>query len=295
MDIHTALAHYMDHQRYFRNLSPHSIYRTRVEVEQFSKITRTRNLSDITDETIHRYFFIGISERHWKGKSQNTKRLTLNPFFKWCVSKGYMFSNPMGAIPYAKQEQPLPKSLTKTEAQRLLDMAYNLPSHSRYLRLRNHAIIALCLYTGLRKFELADIKCSDIDLANLIVHVRNGKGRKERVIPMSRTLRDILKQYMEERTRLGTLVPHLFTAKKGTTGIAVATLETVIKKVRRASGIPFSAVILRHSFATFMLEGGSNLFAISKMMGHTSVLITSMYLDARVEHLRAEIFKHPLN
>ena len=133
------------------------------------------------------------------------------------------------------------------------------------------------------------------DIENLTVFVRQGKGNKDRVVPMSYTLAQTLKRYKDERKRLNKTNPEFFSSLRGNIGFTDNGLKKLVDQVRKSSGIFFTVHKLRHTFATLMLEGGCDIYSLSKMMGHSAITTTTIYLSASAEHLRSQMTKHPLN
>jgi site-specific recombinase XerD len=100
---------------------------------------------------------------------------------------------------------------------------------------------------------------------------------------------------LKERKRFKRTCPEFFTSFIHNKGLSRDGLEHVVDKLKTASGMKFGLHQLRHTFATLMLEGGCDIFSLSKMMGHASIKTTTIYLAASAEHLRTQMFKHPLN
>jgi site-specific recombinase XerD len=134
-----------------------------------------------------------------------------------------------------------------------------------------------------------------VDLENLTLFVRQGKGAKDRIVPLSYTLAEILKKYLAERQRLHKTCPEFFVSLNRNMGFTQVGLKHVVNQICKASGIKFKIHTLRHTYATLMLEGGCDIYSLSKMMGHSDIKTTTIYLAASVDHLRAQIQKHPLN
>lgn len=178
---------------------------------------------------------------------------------------------------------------------KLLEISYNYPYDYKYLRYRNHAIFSTFIFAGLRKKELLSLKYTDVDIDNLSIFVRQGKGAKDRVIPMSFTLAQTLKKYLEERKRLNRTCSAFFTSLNRDMGFTDIGLRRLVRKIRATAKIPFTIHKLRHTFATLMLEGGCDIYSLSKMMGHSDIKTTTIYLAASAEHLRSQMTKHPLN
>jgi site-specific recombinase XerD len=206
-----------------------------------------------------------------------------------------MEKNPITDIEKPKMEKRLPIKLNKQVSMRLLEVIDNYPYGHKFLRYRNHAIFSTFIFTGLRKQELLNLKFTDIDIDNLTIFVKQGKGNKDRIVPISHTLAQSLKKYSEERKRLNKTNPEFFSSIRGNVGFTENGLKKLVDQVRQSSGVTFSIHKLRHTFATLMLEGGCDIYSLSKMMGHSDIKTTTIYLSASAEHLRSQMVKHPLN
>mmetsp|Transcript_22804 Transcript_22804/g.37936 ORF Transcript_22804/g.37936 Transcript_22804/m.37936 type:complete len:140 (-) Transcript_22804:4435-4854(-) len=124
--------------------------------------------------------------------------------------------------------------------------------------------------------------------------VRSGKGNKDRFVPMNQDLAEHLRPYLRERDKLKRQCPYFFVSLKLDQRMGTKAVPRLVGKLRTASGVHFSPHMLRHTFATLMLEGGADIFAISKMMGHSDIKTTTIYLSASASHLQVEVEKHPL-
>ena len=156
-------------------------------------------------------------------------------------------------------------------------------------------LFATYIFAGLRKKELLKLTYTDVDLENMSIFVRQGKGAKDRVVPICTRLADILLQYLVERKRLHKTCPEFFTSLTFNSGFTDHGLKHLVEQTRKISKIDFGIHKLRHTFATLMLEGGCDIYSLSKMMGHSDIKTTTIYLAANIEHLRGQIMKHPLN
>jgi site-specific recombinase XerD len=206
-----------------------------------------------------------------------------------------MEKNPIKDIEVPKIEKRLPPKLTKQDATKLLEIVYNYPYDYKFLRYRNHAIFSTFIFAGLRKKELVNLKLTDIDIENLTIFINQGKGSKDRVIPITYTLAMSLKRYLEERKRLRKTCSQFFVSLNRDSGFTHSGLMRLVNHIKRASGVHFTIHKLRHTFATLMLEGGCDIYSLSKMMGHDNIKTTTIYLAASAEHLRSQMTKHPLN
>jgi len=143
--------------------------------------------------------------------------------------------------------------------------------------------------------EMSQLKVREVDFENNLIHVINGKGGRDRIVPMCAALKRMLLDYWKERERLKKDSVYFFTCLRGDQQFTYNSLKKVVGAVKRGSKINFSPHKLRHTFATLMLEGGCDLFTLSKMMGHSNIKTTTIYLSASVGHMQEQMLKHPLN
>lgn len=295
MNIKTLASKFYDHSAYIKGYAKPTLKRYRQVINYYSRFAGIIEIEEVNDDNVTNLFYHGRTDRNWSANTFINYHKSLMVFFRWCCKNGYMENNPIKKIECPKLNKKLPEKLTKQQAMRLLEVAYNCPYRFKFLRYRNHAIFATFLYTGIRKGELLNLKYTDMDLENRTLFVRQGKGSKDRIIPLSYKLVEILERYLVERRRLQKTCPEFFASLNRNMGFKDIGLRRLVIKIRDASGIKFTAHKLRHTFATLMLEGGCDIFSLSKMMGHNDLKTTAIYLSASAEHLRGEIGKHPLN
>ena len=295
MDIQILLQKFCDYSISIRGYSKDTVRRYRYVISCYCRFAGVSEISQVTDDNVRAVFYMGRTERKWSVNTFIVYHKTLLVFFRWCVKNGYMEKNPILDIEVPRLEKRLPPKLTKQVTLRLLEVVYNYPYEYRFLRYRNHAIFSTFIFAGLRKQELLNLKFGDIDIENLTIFVRQGKGNKDRIVPISYSLAQSLKKYTEERKRLSKTNPEFFSSLRGNMGFTDNGLKKLVDQVRKSSGVIFSVHKLRHTFATLMLEGGCDIFSLSKMMGHSDIKTTTIYLAASAEHLRSQMTKHPLN
>lgn len=295
MDIGILSQKFCDYSLSIRGYSSHTTRRYKYVISCYCKFANVSETNQITDDNVRTLFYFGRTERKWSVNTFIVYRKTLLVFFRWCMKQGYLEKNPIIDIEVPRLENRLPVKLNKQRALKLLEIVYNYPYEYRFLRYRNHAIFSTFVFTGLRKQELLNLNVTDIDLDNLTIFVRQGKGRKDRIVPINYTLAQSLKQYQDERKRLKKTNPEFFSSLRTNTGFTENGLKKLVEQVRESSGIVFSVHKLRHTFATLMLEGGCDIYSLSKMMGHSDIKTTTIYLSASAEHLRSQMTKHPLN
>jgi len=295
MDINLAALKFYDYSSFIRGYAKATIRRYRFVINYYCKYCHVSEFEQINEESLRKLFFYGRTERKWSTNTYINFIKSLVVFFRWCVKEKYMAENFAEKIEIPKLEKRLPPKLTKQQTMKLLEVVLNYPYQYKFLRYRNHAIFATFIMAGLRKSELLNLKFADVDLENLTIFVRQGKGNKDRMIPICFALAETLKRYVIERKRIHKTCPEFFASLNRNMGFTQMGLRNLVEIIKKASKINFGIHKLRHSFAVLMLEGGCDIYSLSKMMGHSDIKTTTIYLSATAEHLRAQITKHPLN
>ncbi|MEO6325973.1 MAG: tyrosine-type recombinase/integrase, partial [Thermoanaerobaculia bacterium] len=172
-----------------------------------------------------------------------------------------------------------PKALTQTDCRRLLLTAANMPRWDRFQRARNTALLATMLYAGLRLGEVLALLYADVDLEEGTLRVVRGKGRyggRTRLAEVGPDLTAILNAYVKERRHIGYQNPEFFSSLAGGR-LGVGGINHLIRTVRAASGVRFSAHVLRHSFVTHLLRAGVPLYIARDLAGHANISTTLGY------------------
>jgi len=295
MPITDLLEEFCHYAHYIRGVSEQTNKRYREKVSFFVRSSHIATAQDITEKKALQFFLNGRMHRNWSTATYRTYHITLLVFFRFLVKKGLLDTNYMKDIEVPRKEKRIPKGLTKQDALKILEASFNYPYTQRKLKYRNHAIFSLFLFVGLRKSELLNIKCADIDIENLTIFVRQGKGKKDRIIPMSYTLAQSLRRYEKDRRKYKSTCSEFFVCSNRDRAFGDMGIKELVKIIRKTTKIHFTLHQLRHTFATLMLEGGCDIYSLSKMMGHSDIKTTTIYLSASAEHLRHQVVKHPLN
>lgn len=295
MNIQSLAEQFYDHSAYIKGYSKTTINRYRSIIKYFCTSLKITTINEINEENVRQFFINGRINRDWKPATFITYHKSLIGFFRYCTEKGYISKNYILEVETPKLKKSLPKRISNDDAQKLLEVSLNYPYQHDFLRYRNHAIFATFLYAGLRKSELLNLKYIDVDVENLTIFVRYGKGGKDRIIPMSQTLALSLRRYLAERKKLKKTCPEFFTSFNRNKGYTDSGLKRFVRKLKDITNVDFTIHRLRHTFATLMIEGGCDIYSLSKMMGHSDITTTTIYLSATAEHLRGQMFKHPLN
>ena len=241
-------------------------------------------------ERYQRHLFY-VRKRDGKPLSASTQYghlATVRLYFRWLSRQGFLLANPATEIILPKLPQRLPRAvLNVDEAEAVLAR----PDVSLPEGLRDRAMLELLYSTGLRRAELARLLLFDIDATRGTVFVREGKGRKDRVVPAGeRALAWTLKYLEEARPKLAGARDEgvLFLGDAGE-GLHVDYLTQRVRQYVVAAGLekPGACHLFRHSMATAMLEGGADVRFVQEMLGHVSLETTQLYTRVTVEKLKA--------
>jgi site-specific recombinase XerD len=279
MNIQILLNEFCSYSRYIKGLSESTIRRYTENINFFIKTMEIKSIADIHQENVSAFFEYGRVTRSW---------------LNWCVSNEYLETNFADEIETPKVKVTPRRKFSQLESQRILIAVENYPFSSNFLSTRNIAILTLFLYTGLRKHELLNLKTNDIDLMNQILSVNTAKRNSFRTIPIPLKLNKILHEYSVQRNLKRKTCPEFFCSYHRNMGFTDSGLKRLLTKISSASGIHITSHILRHTFATLMLEGGCDIFSLSRMMGHKDIQTTCIYLTATKHHLQKQMMSHPL-
>ena len=295
MSIQILSQKFCDYSKYIKGYSKPTITRYKQVINYFCNFAKISEIEEVTEDNTRNLFYYGRTTLNWTPNTFICYHKSLMVFFRYCIKEGFMTTNPLEQIEVPKLERKLPSKLTKQDAMKILEVVDNYPYQSNFLRFRNYAIFATFIMSGIRKQELLNLKYTDVDIENLSIFIRQGKGNKDRIIPINYRLAEALKKYLEVRKKAYKTCPEFFTSYTYDMGFTESGIKRLVENIVRTSGIKFTIHKLRHTFATLMLEGGCDIYSLSKMMGHSDIKTTTIYLAASVHHLREQILKHPLN
>ena len=226
----------------------------------------------LTEEDVRAYQVYLVEERHVSWTLFNQTVCALRFFYRTTLGKDWAVEH----IPFAKPPHELPEVLSQREVCRLFEQIPNI---------KHLAMMMLAYSGGLRVSEIAHLRVSDIDSERMVIHVRLGKGRKDRFVPLSPMLLDMLRQYwLIEKPR-----DYLFCGQYPDRPITITTIQKVCTRAARRAKLRkrVSMHTLRHTFATHHLEAGTDLRTLQIMMGHGSLKTTSRYLHVSTDKIRA--------
>lgn len=268
-----------------KGYSPETIKSYSSDLGSFvSFLSDSYDLDDISKATknIIRSYLVHLSERKLSPRSINRQLSTLKTFYNYLLKNELVDINPVNSIPNLKLPERLPVYVNE---EAIDDLLHNTISIS------DRVVLLLLYCTGMRRAELINLKLSDIDVEQKTIKVL-GKGNKERIIPVSIELLDVVKEYIDFR---GHDLDHeyLITTKKGKKAYPKY-VYNIVNKYLKQLGVTEknSPHILRHTFATHLLNNGSELNAVKDLLGHSSLAATQVYTHNSLERLKKAYKNH---
>ncbi len=277
-----------------RNLSPHTEYAYRRDLDGLLTFLGDRDVVGITTEDLHDW----LAEQKRRGLSAmslNRRAACLRSFFKFLYLRGYVERTPAATLSLPKKPRRIPRPLTEQEMRVFLSTP--VPKYGKRTRvplhLRDRIAFDLMLILGLRRGEVLNLAASDLELGARTLHVRAGKGAQDRVLPLPQELADRLHDYLLRLLPLWS--PYLIVSQNGGR-LYPNHLQRAFKRHLRACGIVRDGVTmhsLRHTMATVVLRGSKDLAAVQRLLGHRDLASTSVYLHLDDTDLRAALNTHP--
>jgi len=254
---------------------------TYVSVMKRYLLQLSKPIADVTSADIQAWQYFLVNEKKVSWTLFNQMVCALRFYF----AKVRACDWPITHIPFQRKRKSLPSVLCRKEISQLLEASKLNPKH--------HAIVATLYSTGLRIAELVNLKVADIDKENMLIHVRQGKGGKDREVQLSESLRGILRNYY--RSCLVKPTSFLFPSSRNEGHLDKSGIQRIIPSLAKKAGIkkPVSPHTLRHCFATHLLEDGTDLRTIQVLLGHSNINTTAIYLHVATHHLQS--VRNPLD
>lgn len=284
-----------------RNLSPRTLKEYAGDLAVFIDYFRPYleeelTLASMDERTIREFMTYLKMELHYTARSVNRKLATLKAYFHFLKREGHIEKSPVEDIRGAKLEKHLPKVLDEEDVVKLLETAERVSeekslsdeedkgSYKHFIYYRNYAIMELFYASGMRISELANMDLEDIDFKNNMVKV-TGKGNKQRLVLMNDVAAQALAHYLAFRPEVPISAVFL---NRDCGRLSVRAIQKMFHGNMLQSGIRKQASphTMRHSFATHLLKGGSDLVTIKELLGHENLSTTQIYTNITMQHIK---------
>lgn len=278
---------FLDYLQYERNYSEETIKSYREDLRQFEEFAREEigdsAPSEVKAELV-REWIVSLMDRGYTSTSINRKLSSLRSFCKFLLRKGEVAVNPLQKITGPKNKKPLPAFLRESDMDRLLD---EVDFGEGFKGCRDHMIIEMFYATGVRLSELIGLDNKDVDFSSSLIKV-TGKRNKQRLIPFGEELKIAMTEYVDVRNEAVPIRTDAFFVRENGERLSRSIVENLVK--RNLSKVVTlkkrSPHVLRHTFATTMLNHDAELGAIKELLGHESLATTEVYTHTTFEELK---------
>ena len=271
-----------EHLRTERRLSNHTIVSYQRDLKKLT-IWCTESKLLLQDITAHdiRACLSSLHKNGLGGKSIQRWLSSLRTFFNYCIKNQWLNKNPVNGLTAPKSPKKLPKTLDVDQVNQLLSF-----TTANWIDFRDHAIIELLYSSGLRLAELSGLNLTELDLKECSVRV-TGKGNKTRTLPVGRQAIEALKIWLQYRqNKVATESTAMFLNIHGKR-LSPRSIQDRLKKISIRQGMQgkIHPHMLRHSFASHMLESSGDLRAVQELLGHQNISTTQIYTHLDFQHL----------
>ena len=269
-----------------KNYSAHTLVNYRIDLADFFAFIGKIPVDKVDYLTL-RKFLAQLRTRQYRPRTLTRKLSALRSFFKFLQREGLVRENPAVLLMSPKIDKPLPKFMTESEMIRFIET----PDPASAAGKRDRAILEALYSTGIRVSELVGLNIVDVDLISNIAKV-SGKGKKERIVPIGDKALDAIRDYLRGRRHRANA---LFLNKNGTR-LSDRSVRNIVNKHITAASIQqnISPHVLRHSFATHLLDRGADLRSVQELLGHVNLSTTQIYTHVTTDRLKEVYNKaHP--
>lgn len=280
-----AFKEYLSHEK---NYSVHTVNAYQKDIESFSEFcTQEQEVSDI--DSIHypiiRSWVVTLVDKEISNRSINRKIASLKAYYKFLQRIGAIESNPLAKHRALKTSKKIEVPFSEEEMKRALSQ---IPFEDDFEGVRDKLIIELLYATGMRRAELVDLKIENVDLRNRTLKVL-GKRNKERIVPLMANTIELFRGYLDQRESLELILDKsfVFLSKSGNKVYGTLVYRVINRYLSMVSSkVKRSPHILRHTFATHLLNKGADLNSVKELLGHSSLASTQVYTHNSIAELK---------
>ncbi len=280
---------FLKYLQYERRYSPHTIEAYKNDLSKLEAFLAPDDPGGVSLENANasdlRAWIYQLREEGNDPRSINRRIATLRSFYKFLLRNGTLTQDPSQRLRALKTSKKLPEFVNENDMVRMLDQVFFEDS---FEGSRDRLILELLYGTGIRLSELLGTKATDIDIPEGTIRVL-GKRNKERVIPIAKTLGNLINEYYDKRSREGIKEsPYLIVTREGDKGYPMMVYRTVRKYLDLFTTLDKrSPHVLRHTFATHLVNKGAELNAVKDLLGHANLAATQVYTHNTFEKLKA--------
>ena len=277
-----AVGEFMTSVRLERGLGERTCEEYARDVDLFAAFLGERALENVTTSDVRRYIMHISGKLDYSAVSIRRKVAAIRSFFEFLRLEGRRKDDPTVDLKLPKIPKRLPKVLSEDDVSKFLRTT--LAGQGDFARLRNRAMLEVFYASGIRRAELRGLELDKVDLERRTMIVR-GKGDKERLVFVNEAAADAMRSYLGFRPRTDERA--FFVGERGER-LSLSAINKIVRILARLSGLKTvpSPHVLRHSFATHLLENGADLMVIKELLGHESLATTQIYTNVSREHMR---------
>lgn len=278
---------FLKYLEYEKRVSRHTLLAYKTDLQQFSTFISTtfsESKPEAADYGLIRSWIISLVENNIEAPSINRKIASLRSFYKFLLRQESISKNPMLKIKGLKTKKQLPSFVKEGDMKSLLDQTNFEISFNG---VREKLVLELFYATGIRLSELIGLKENHVDLQNQTLKVI-GKRNKERIIPFPKNIVPIVKEYISMRNKEVEVKDHgfLFVTDKGKPCYPMLIYRSIKTHLRNTTAEKQSPHVLRHTYATHLLDKGAEINAVKDLLGHSSLAATQIYTHNSMEKLK---------
>ena len=285
---------FIDYLKVQKNYSSFTLLNYKKDIEEYEMFLKEKNYNyKNMDYKKCTEYLLFLDNRNLKKTSVSRRLSSLRTFYKYLVLNNYVDNNPFLLVSSPKKEKKMPKFINYSGIEEI----FNIPNIKTKEGQRERVILEILYGSGIRVSELVNIKIKDIDFSNKTILIF-GKGSKERLVSFGEPALDSIKQYINDGRKQYEIESEYLIVGKNEEQLTTRRIEQIIGELINKTSIKMNITphMFRHTFATHLLDNGSDLIAVQELLGHESLASTEIYTHISNEHLRDVYLKcHPRN
>ena len=285
---------FIDYLKVQKNYSSFTLLNYKKDIEEYEMFLKEKNYNyKNMDYKKCTEYLLFLDNRNLKKTSVSRRLSSLRTFYKYLVLNNFVDNNPFLLVSSPKKEKKMPKFINYSGIEEI----FNIPNIKTKEGQRERVILEILYGSGIRVSELVNIKIKDIDFSNKTILIF-GKGSKERLVSFGEPALDSINQYINDGRKQYEIESEYLIVGKNEEQLTTRRIEQIIGELINKTSIKMNITphMFRHTFATHLLDNGSDLIAVQELLGHESLSSTEIYTHISNEHLREVYLKcHPRN